>query len=51
MGAVFFNAVRRSLFDGNLTQEQVETLNAIVEAWERYGEGDLRQRLNQRRRL
>jgi putative chitinase len=38
MNTAFFNAVRRTLFEGKLTQEQVEILNAIGDAWQRYGD-------------
>ena len=38
MNAAFFDAVRKSLFGGSLTQAQVDALNAIGKAWERYGD-------------
>ncbi|MET3925535.1 hypothetical protein [Devosia sp. 2618] len=39
LNAAFFDAVRTSLFDGKLNQAQVEGLNAIASAWDRYGDG------------
>lgn len=42
MNAAFFNAVRSSLYGDSLTQNQVDALNAIGQAWEQYGDGDLR---------
>lgn len=38
MDAAFFAAVRSSLFDGKLTQAQVDTLDTIGAAWARYGD-------------
>ncbi len=32
--AVFFNAVRGSIFHGSMTQQQVDGMNAILDAWE-----------------
>lgn len=41
MNAAFFNAVRSSLFGGKLAQAQVTGINAILDAWARYGDGNL----------
>lgn len=38
---VFFKALR-SIFDGSLTQPQVDGVNALLEAWVKYGDGDNR---------
>jgi putative chitinase len=38
INSAFFNAVRSSLFDGKLTQAQVDTLDTIGAAWARYGD-------------
>jgi putative chitinase len=38
--AAFFAAVRKSPFGGSLSQSAVEGLNAILAAWETYGDGD-----------
>lgn len=40
MRTAFFNAVRESLFDGSLSQRQVDCFNAIFEAWQTYGSDD-----------
>jgi len=40
MDAAFFDAVRASLYAGALNQTQVDSLNAIGQAWEQYGDGD-----------
>jgi predicted chitinase len=42
MDAAFFNAVRASLYAGALNQSQVDSLEAIGQAWEQYGDGDPR---------
>ncbi len=42
MNAAFFDAVRATLFDGKLAQHQVDVLNHILSAWEKYGDGDPR---------
>lgn len=39
MNSAFFDAVRSSLFDGKLGQIQVDGLNAIDDAWQKYGDG------------
>lgn len=39
---VFFDEVRASLFNGTLSQGQVDGLNAILDEWERRKWGDLR---------
>lgn len=39
MNAAFFDAVRKSLFDGKLSQAQVDGLSAIHDAWQTYGDG------------
>ncbi len=38
----FFDAIRRSLFGGNLTQGQVDGIDAILDEWERRKLTDLR---------
>lgn len=40
MNAAFFDAVRKSPFGGQLTQQAVDGLSAIGEAWRVYGDGD-----------
>lgn len=40
MNAKFFAAVRASLFNGKLSQAQVDGLNAIGRAFSKYGDGD-----------
>lgn len=42
MDSAFFNAVRSSLYGGTLNQAQVDSINAIDQAWEQYGDGDPR---------
>lgn len=42
MFPLFFNAVRASLFGGKLSQSQVDGLNAVIAAFAKYGDGDLR---------
>lgn len=42
MDAAFYNAVRSSLYGGALNQAQVDSLEAIGQAWEQYGDGDPR---------
>lgn len=39
---VFFSTVRSTLYAGALNQTQVDSLNAICQAWEQYGDGDSR---------
>lgn len=39
---VFFDKVRKSLFGGRLTREQVAGMNAKLDEWERCGQTDLR---------
>lgn len=41
MNAAFYNAIRK-LFDGSLTQEQVNGFEVIGEAWGKAGDGNLR---------
>ncbi len=38
-GAAFFAAVR-PLYGGKLSQKQVDGINAIMDAWNLYGDGD-----------
>lgn len=38
--AAFFASVRSSLFGGSLTQQQVEGMEALLDAWSVYGDGD-----------
>lgn len=38
----FFASIRSSLFGGHITQAQIDSLNAIEEAWATYGDGDQR---------
>ena len=40
LNAAFFDAVRSSLFGGALLPAQVTALDAISDAWSRYGDGD-----------
>lgn len=40
INAAFFDAVRSSLFGGTLLPAQVTALEAISDAWARYGDGD-----------
>lgn len=40
--AKFFAAVRTSLFGGSLSQRAVDRLNAIIDAFGQYGDGDVR---------
>lgn len=42
MDAAFFDAVREPLFGGSLSQQEVDWLNAIGDAWQKYGDGDNR---------
>ena len=42
LNSAFFAAVRMSLFGGAINQTQVDSLNAISQAWEQYGDGDQR---------
>lgn len=37
----FFAHARKHLFGGSLNQGQVEGINAILDAWDRYGDGNL----------
>jgi|HubBroStandDraft_5_1064220.scaffolds.fasta_scaffold32076_2 putative chitinase len=37
---VFFDVVRRDLFRGNLTQDQVDGMNFLLEVWERHFEAE-----------
>lgn len=39
---VFFGKVRKTLFGGKLTQSQVEGMEALLDMWEQYGDGDVR---------
>src|SRR6476619_3202480 len=40
---VFFDEVRSDPFDGSLTEQQVDGMNAILDAWEAdYADNDLR---------
>lgn len=41
MNAAFYNAIRK-LFDGSLSQEQVNGFEVIGEAWDKAGDGNLR---------
>lgn len=41
MDAAFFDAVRTYPFGGVLTQKQVEGIKIILDAWEKYGDGDI----------
>jgi len=40
LSPAFFASVRASLYAGALNQAQVDSLNAISQAWEQYGDGD-----------
>jgi len=40
MNSAFFNAVRASLYAGSLNTAQINSLEAIGQAWEQYGDGD-----------
>lgn len=40
--ANFYTNIRRSLFGGRLSQKQVEGIEALLEAWNEYGDGDIR---------
>jgi predicted chitinase len=42
MNGRFFAAVRSSLFNGSLSQAQVDGINAIEAAWRKHGDGDKR---------
>jgi hypothetical protein len=42
MNTAFFASVRNALYGGALNQAQVDSLNAIGQAWEQYGDGDAR---------
>ena len=42
LNAAFFDAVRVSLFGGTLRQSQVDGLNAVADAFAKYGGGDVR---------
>lgn len=42
MNAKFFARLRASLFNGHLSQAQVDGINAIEKAWKRHGDGDRR---------
>jgi hypothetical protein len=42
MDAAFFDAVRKTVFGGSLSQPQVDGINIIADAWSRYGDGDNR---------
>lgn len=44
MNSAFFDAVRKTVFGGKLTQDQVDGCNVIASAWEKWGDGD-RQKL------
>lgn len=37
----FFAHVRSSVFGGQISQQQVNGINAILDAWDRYGDGNL----------
>ncbi|MET3900845.1 hypothetical protein ABIB57_004813 [Devosia sp. UYZn731] len=39
----FFSHVRASVFGGEISQPQVNGINAILDAWDRYGDGNLQQ--------
>ena len=41
MNAALYNAIRK-LFDGSLSQEQVNGFEVIGEAWDKAGDGNLR---------
>lgn len=38
----FFASVRQNLFDGSLSQDAVNGINAIISAFDRYGDGNVR---------
>lgn len=38
----FYDSVRKSIFGGKLTQEQVDGLNSVITAWDRSGDKDQR---------
>jgi len=42
MNSAFFDAVRAALFGGSLSQAQVDGMNAIGAAWDKWGDGDNR---------
>ncbi|HEY8360131.1 MAG TPA: hypothetical protein VIL30_21960 [Ramlibacter sp.] len=42
MNTAFFASVRNALYGGAMNQTQVDSLNAIGQAWEQYGDGDVR---------
>jgi len=42
MHTAFFDAVRPALFGGSLSQAQVDDMNAIGAAWDKWGDGDNR---------
>jgi predicted chitinase len=42
LNAKFFARLRASLFNGSLTQAQVDGINAIEKAWKKHGDGDTR---------
>jgi putative chitinase len=42
MNAAFFDAVRRDLFGGSLSQGQVDGMLVLDRAWRQYGDGDKR---------
>ena len=42
MNTAFFDAVRETVFDGSLTQDQGDGLNLIIKTWEQMGDGDPR---------
>jgi predicted chitinase len=42
MDTAFFASVRNALYGGAMNQAQVDSLNAIGQAWEQYGDGDAR---------
>jgi len=42
MDSAFFDAVRNALFGGSLKQEQVDGMNSIGAAWDKWGDGDNR---------
>lgn len=42
MDTAFFASVRAALYGGAMNQTQVDSINAIAQAWERYGDDDPR---------
>jgi putative chitinase len=42
LNAKFFARLRASLFNGHLSQAQVDGINAIEKAWKKHGDGDRR---------